>query len=172
MKRRKAIQSITLSLGGLISLPSWASNWTSNSLPNNYYFSGTENTLLAELVETIIPKTDTPGAKELGTHLFVEKMIADCYDKADQKIFANGLKEIEEIATETFGKNFTSCNTAQRLHILEGLNMHDNDDYKRFYSTLKRLTIQGYMSSEFVLTEIKHFEFAPARYLGCVDVKN
>jgi hypothetical protein len=40
-----------------------------------------QENLVNNLAETILPKTDTPGAKDLGINLFVFKMIDDCFDK-------------------------------------------------------------------------------------------
>jgi len=56
--------------------------------------------VLADITEIIIPKTDTPGAIDLKLHLFVLKMVDDCYDKKDQKIFMNGLKYVSDLNKE------------------------------------------------------------------------
>ena len=43
--------------------------------------------LLAILVETIIPATDTPGAKALKVDQFVQKIVAECYPKTRRTPF-------------------------------------------------------------------------------------
>lgn len=54
--------------------------------------SGTQKKLLGELSETLIPASDTPGAKDVSAHLFALMMIGDCYKKEDKgyhQIFLN-----------------------------------------------------------------------------------
>ncbi len=50
--------------------------------------------MLAELAETILPKTDTPGAKDLAAHLFALKMVDDCYTKTNQEKYMKGMKDL------------------------------------------------------------------------------
>ena len=65
MKRRTALKSVALSIGALASLPSWATSWNRNSLIGQSYLSKLEAATLSTLVQTLIPKTDTPGAGDL-----------------------------------------------------------------------------------------------------------
>ena len=39
----------------------------------------------------IIPKTDTPGAKEAGVPTFVEMMLNDCYEQPEHRSFQQGV---------------------------------------------------------------------------------
>src|SRR5690606_22437287 len=52
---------------------------------------------LAELVDLIIPQTDTPGGKELGLHNFVIKMIEDCSDEEQQIDFEEDLSKFNSV---------------------------------------------------------------------------
>src|SRR5215204_3345793 len=51
--------------------------------------------LLPELVETIIPRTDTPGAKDALVHVFVDLFVKDCYPKAQRDMFLGGFAGLE-----------------------------------------------------------------------------
>jgi hypothetical protein len=165
MKRRNAVRNMALGIGGLMSLPAWATGWHQNAMPNTLSFlSGSQETLLAEVVETIIPATNTPGAKALGVHQFVQKVVADCYDKNAQNDFSKGLDALETTSKAKYNKAFAECDTPQRIDLLK------NADAK-LMGIAKWLTIKGYTSSEYVMTKLTHFEFAPARYKGCVPVK-
>ncbi len=106
MERRKAIKGIALSLGSLVSLPAWASGWNASTVSNSFASSMMNEALLAELVDTIIPATDTMGAKGLGVPKFVQKMIADCFNEKAQDNFEKKLAEIEPLSIRTFGKPF------------------------------------------------------------------
>jgi len=156
-------------LGGLISLPAWANNWTLETVRSSQpILSSGQAELLAEMAETIIPATDTPGAKALNVHQFIQKMVADCYDKKAQGAFRKGLDSLDEQAQKLFGKPFAQGDVAQRTALLT--QMGKDADQKDFYSLVKNLTIRGYMTSEYVMTNLTHYEFIPGRYHGCVPV--
>ena len=172
MQRRSAVKNITLTIGASIVLPSWANAWNKESFQNNYSKISTfQENLLAEIVETIIPKTNTPGAKELNIQSFVSKMITDCYDQKAQETYKKGFELVDKNAKNAFSKSFMECDTKQRLEILDKMSKSENSDEKNFLQLVKRLTIQGYMSSEYVMTNLRVYEYAPARYHGCVPVK-
>ncbi|TDB67884.1 gluconate 2-dehydrogenase subunit 3 family protein [Arundinibacter roseus] len=171
MQRRTALKNVASTIGAFVALPAWANGWNRQQLSNNALLNPAENSLLAEVVETIIPKTDTPGAKELGVHQFVQTMITDCYDKKAQDSLVSGLASLDAFSQSTFGKSFTACSAKQRIHILEGMELSDDAARKSFYGMVKGLTIQGYMSSEYVMTNLTHYEMIPGRFHGCVPVK-
>ncbi|WP_435356527.1 gluconate 2-dehydrogenase subunit 3 family protein [Emticicia sp. SJ17W-69] len=172
MQRRSAIKNLALTIGGTIVLPSWANAWNKQSLQNSSFnISSSQENLLAEIVETIIPKTDTPGAKELNIHQFTTKMVADCYDKKSQETFAKGFDLVDNAAKKDFSKIFIECDGKQKLTILNKMSISENVDEKSFIRLVKNLTIQGYLNSEYVMTNLRVYEFAPARYHGCVPVK-
>ena len=60
MERRVALKNMAAAVGVMAGLPSWASGWSKSSLPENILLSADQSATLAGMVETIIPKTDTP----------------------------------------------------------------------------------------------------------------
>ncbi|GAA4465991.1 lactose 3-dehydrogenase subunit gamma LacC [Nibrella saemangeumensis] len=162
---------MAVALGGLISLPAWAEGWNRASVASlQPILSADQDLLLADIVETIIPATDTPGAKALGVHSFIQKMVADCYEKSVQQNFVSGLTTVAGLARQT-GKSFGALEEIQRLNLLKQLEQATDADQKSFYRLVKSLTIQGYMTSEYVMTNITKYELVPGRYHGCVPVK-
>jgi hypothetical protein len=171
MQRRSAIKNIALTIGGAIVLPSWANAWNQESVQHSRPISPSQDALLAEIVETIIPKTNTPGAKELNIHQFTTKMVTDCYDKNAQRVFTKGFDLVDKNAKNSFSKSFMDCDAKQRLEVLDKMSKSENSDEKNFVGLVKNLTIQGYLNSEYVMTNLRIFEFAPAHFYGCVPVK-
>jgi Gluconate 2-dehydrogenase subunit 3 len=171
MERRTAIKTLSLSLGSLISLPAWASNWQPSTLVNDSLSTISETELLAEIVETIIPTTETLGAKGLGVHQFIQTMLADCYTPKAQAEFAKNLAEIGPLSIKAFGNHFLDIDDLRRLRILESLANSADKTTRNFYLTLRGLTIQGYTNSEYYMTKFTDYEFAPARFYGSVPVK-
>ena len=170
------MRSLALVLGGTVALPAWATSWNPDSLGSLEAGLATagQTELLAELVETIIPTTDSPGAKALGVHLFILKMLADCYEKTEQTRFLNGLNELDKMVQATHGRSFVDCTPGQRLQILQGREEALKilpAEQDPFFPFLKNMTIQGYLNSEYVMREVYRYELVPGRYQGCVPVK-
>ncbi len=171
MQRREALKGFATAVAGVVALPAWATGWNGKNLPKQAFLTPAEDTLLAEVVETIIPVTDTPGAKELGVHRFVQTMVNDCYDQKAQESFKTGLAALDTFSQQIFKKPFIAGTPQQRIYILEGTELSDDPAKKAFFGMVKGLTIQGYMSSEYVMTNLTHYEMIPGRFHGCVPVK-
>lgn len=171
MQRRSAIKNITLTIGGAVLLPSWANAWSRESLQKSKRFlTFLQENLLAEIVETIIPKTETPGGKELLIHRFAAKMMADCYDTNAQVVFKNGLTATNDLALKNHSKNFEECDGVQKLAMLQKMKTSENKDEELFLSLIKNLTIQGYLNSEYVMTNLLIHQYIPDKYQGCAPV--
>ncbi len=169
MERRTVIKNISLVLGSLASLPTWASRWNPDLFNQTASFNNEK--LLAELVETFIPTTDTLGAKGLKVHQFVQKMITDCYDKQAQTDFEQILSTINPLSIKAFGKPFAEGDAKQRIELLQSFAQSQDKNIQKFYYTLRGLTIQGYTQSEYYMTHFTDYEMAPARFHGCVPIK-
>lgn len=170
MNRRALLQRLGLTVGGLVALPAWANAWSADNFTPSTWLSLAEQTTLSSAVDTLLPATDTPGAKELGVTAFVALMIKDVYEPKDQQIFQGFLQKVETQSRAIFGKSFTESSEKQRLQILANLEASDLAEDKRGYGLFKNLTIQGYLTSEYVMTNILPYEFIPSRYHGCVPV--
>ena len=158
-----------------MSLPTWASGWTADSLKSVSTLPPAEEALLAEIVETFIPATntsgvDSPGAKALGVHQFAMRMIQDCYGPPAQETLKRGLALTEDSAQKTAGKPFAANDAAQRMAILTTLTTNTDPAGKAFVDLIKGLTIQGYANSEYYLVNVKKYVMAPGYYHGCVEV--
>ncbi|WP_229216461.1 gluconate 2-dehydrogenase subunit 3 family protein [Dyadobacter sp. 3J3] len=170
MERRVALKGMAAAMGAMVSLPVWASGWNDSSLGKVKFSGAGQAEILKGAVDAIIPATDTPGAGELGVATFVRRMVTDCYDKKTQDTFDKGIAGLDAQSSKSFGKSFTEASKAQQLQLLQETEKSSDSETKSFFGLLKNLTIQGYMSSEYVMTNLTHFEFIPARYHGCVPV--
>lgn len=154
---------------GLLALPAWANAWTKKSLvTNQVLLNAAQAETLTELVDTLIPTSDTPGAKALNVPDFVQKMLADCYEPAVQQRAKEGLAATDEIAKVNFGQAFVACDTTQRLAVLGKLQASAEANQKEFFALIKNLTIQGYTTSEYVMTKFLNYNMIPGHYYGCV----
>ena len=174
MERRLVIKQILIMAGGLALLPSCLRDAGKSSvLLKNLDISLDQENLLAEIAETIIPKTSTPGAKELNIHLFVLKMLDDCYEPEEQERFVKGLEALMDKTQDLYGKSFMDLTVPERQELLVAI---ENDkeasaELAGFYKIMKGKTIQGYLNSQYVMTNLIKWELVPGRYNGYYPVK-
>ncbi len=171
MQRRSALKNVALTLGGLVSLPAWATRWTPESIGHVSGLAAEQEAVLAEVVETIIPETSTPGAKSLKVHQYALRMIKDCYGESAQNTLKQGLVLADQTANQLYKKTFVAADAKQRLAVLNAMSTSSDAAAKQFVSMIKGLTIQGYMNSEYVLVNMMDYNMAPGFYHGCVPLK-
>lgn len=171
LKRREAIKQLFCITAGMAIIPSCMNDRRKSSiLLSKITINAEEEDMLAELCETILPKSSTPGAKDISSHLFVLKMVDDCRKKEDQEKFLNGMKAFQEKCKSTAGKDFMSISPDARKEVLASMiaDQDEESDLKNFFKTVKGLTIQSYTASEFFMTKVQVYELVPGRYHGCV----
>jgi hypothetical protein len=163
MDRRLAIKQVLIIAGGMALLPSCLREAGKASIQlKNLDVDLDHEKILAEICEMIIPKTDTPGAKDLGLHLFVLKMVDDCYEQKDQDVFMSGLKYVSGL-DEKACKQFIIDANAKKEKL--------NEDAYNFFNIVKDKTISGYMNSKYVMSNLVIWELVPGRYNGYFPVK-
>ena len=171
LNRRKLLKQMVMVGAGFVLVPSCLSDKSKSSiLLKKIKIDADQENNLAELCETIIPKTATPGAKDISAHLFVLKMVDDCMKKTDQDNFIRGTHEFEAFCKTTTGRSFKMCNPEERKSIVNSvMAMKDEkSSLALYFKTVKRLTIQAYTSSEFFLTKVQVYKIIPGKYKGCV----
>ncbi|MBS1596963.1 MAG: gluconate 2-dehydrogenase subunit 3 family protein [Bacteroidetes bacterium] len=175
MNRRTVIKNFLVFSAGATLIPSCMHEETKSSiLLKNIKINGDQEKMISELSEAIIPKTDTPGAKDLSSHLFVLMMVDDCATKEDQQKFMAGMNQFEALAKKDYGNSFATCTSSQKNELLKKIENKKevSEKISSFYATTKRLTIQSFTSSQYFLTKVQVYEMIPGRYHGCVPVKN
>ena len=171
--RRTAIKQLIFISAGAVLVPRCMEDKSKASvILKNFSINADQETMLAEIAETIIPKTDTPGAKDISAHLFALKMVDDCYKKEDREKFAKGIMAFEEFAKQQAGKAFNDTDVAGKEKVIAALNADKKSDTDLgfFYRSMKRLTIQAYSTSQFYLTKVNVYQLVPGRFKGCVPV--
>jgi len=172
--RRVAIQQLLLIWAGVALLPSCLHNEQKVSIPLKLIrIDPDDENMLAELAETILPKTDTPGAKDLSAHLFALKMVDDCYSKTNQDKYIKGMKDFESFVMKKTGKSFAENGASGRQTIVAELDEQKpaDDGMAFFYQSTKKLTIQAYTTCEYFMTKIRGYKMIPGKFQGCVPLK-
>ncbi|WP_240699398.1 gluconate 2-dehydrogenase subunit 3 family protein [Spirosoma sordidisoli] len=169
MERRVALRHMALATGGLLVLPAWANAWTPAAVQTAQpLLPPLQAAVLTGFVDTLIPASDTPGAKDLGVSDFVQKMVADCYEPAVQQSLSAGLDALESAARATYSRSFQDCDTSQRTALLTAVEQSTEPDRHAFFVLVKNLAVQGYTTSEYVMTKFLNYTMIPGHYYGCV----
>ena len=183
MDRREALKRTAWIMGGVVSAPAIMGilkgcsakpdvNW------QPVFLTKEQASLVSEVAEIIIPKTDTPGAKEVGVPSFIDKMIKEVYAKEDQERFTTGLTAFDEEAKKAYGDIFMELEPSQQQEFVK--KMHDealqteratNPAPKRpFILMMKELTMLGFFTSEVGATQVLQYEAVPGAYHGCIPL--
>jgi hypothetical protein len=155
MNRREVIKSVALMLGGTFSAPTLMAmnHWENLTEPNTsgaaFSLTTTQQKIVAEIAELILPRTDTasgtsPGAKDVGVPDFIEMMLKDCYKAPEHQSFLEGLASMEQV-------KFLELNADERRGVLKLLEQETKKQTAKttpFWRLVKELTLLGYFTSE------------------------
>lgn len=180
MNRREALKRVGLLLGGTaISSQLFLTACSSEDDGNrsNDAFSDLDIDLLNEIAETIIPKTETPGAKAAGVGSFMAMMVSDCYNEQNQECFRKGLTKIRTNFQEEYRKTFIEASVEERRYFLNRLDSDMNtytqikhvEDPEHYFRIIKELVLLGYFTSEIGCTEALRYAQTPGSYEACID---
>lgn len=183
MDRRQAIQRTAMVLGFSISAPAIMGvlkgcKASPEVAFSPVFFNASQAAIIAEVAEIIIPKTDTPGAKETGVPAFMDLMLKECYGSEDQKRFLDGVTSLDSDAEKTFGDSFLDCSPQQqkdlifRIHgeAISAMRSENPPKDKPFILMAKELTMLGFFTSEAGATQVLNYVPVPGSYQGCVPV--
>ncbi|MDJ0654599.1 MAG: gluconate 2-dehydrogenase subunit 3 family protein [Xanthomonadales bacterium] len=173
ISRREAIQRVSLMLGG-VALAGGDALLTASVADSGNVFSDSDVALLDEIAETILPETETPGAKAAGVGPFVAHMAGAAYDPDELNTFREGLETLQQECRSDHGVGFMEATPEQRLALLQRLDREQLEhgrsggDGTHYFSMMKQLTLLGYFTSEIGYTQAMRYRETPGRYDPCV----
>jgi hypothetical protein len=181
MNRRELLQRSALIVGGSLlgadSLLAKNIDWEALDFNQEAekgigIFSKAQVRLMNEIAETIVPATDTPGAKAAKTGQFMAVIVSDCYDAEHQKRFLDGLNALETTCKGRHGKTFLKCSPKLRHDHLAELDAEQKaytkskrkEDPDHYFRVIKDLVLWGYFTSEIGATQALRYVEYPGRY--------
>jgi hypothetical protein len=201
ISRREAIQRVTVLLGGvalidgdriLAAMPDAAAQ-ASAAVQGVGAFTAADVAFLDEVAETILPETNTPGAKAARTGAFMALMVTDAYTPGNQQIFRDGMRRIEEACQREHAVSFVLARPEQRLVLLQRLDAERQaevdareamrrsrapavsspppDATVHYFRLIKELALLGYFTSEIGYKQAMRYIETPGRYDPCAPHK-
>ncbi|MBV9306754.1 MAG: gluconate 2-dehydrogenase subunit 3 family protein, partial [Acidobacteriaceae bacterium] len=124
------------------------------------YFTAAEYQTLEMLTEIIIPRDESPGAKEAGASEFIDFMAAHGEEEI-QKPMRAGLEWLDEKARKTHGRPFVNLAAEEQAAILKTIAyknqfVPEDKEGQIFFRLLRRYTVMGYYTSRIGLEELDY----------------
>ena len=196
LSRRQILERMAIASGGAISLailsacdgdvkvPTETSNITLKALNEN------QLELVADIADTIIPDTETLGAKSVNVHYLVDELAANWMTADEREGFLMDLTTLDERIKTEKGVSFSELDLDGRGAVLDQLgaemlaaggtntglgditNSDDNTGRKHIYRELRELIIFGYYTSEVGATEELSYDAIPGEYSGCIPLSD
>ena len=177
MERRELLKMIAYATGvAMVGIPTFVLG-QAPAARATAGFTAQDVALLDEIAEAIIPRTDTPGAKDAGVGAFMARFVADCYTADDQAAFRAGLSDLDRRADG----GFLSLPQAERLQLLTGLDLQAGEQARtawvaadgsgsgsgvHWFTMVKQLVIFSFFTSEVGATQVLRYDPVPGHYDG------
>lgn len=132
MNRRELLKMIAIVTGGtVIGGEFLLEGCTNPSTVNSVGFTKDDIDFLNEVAETILPATQSPGAKAANVGEFMNVAVNDCYDEKDQKTFHEGMQKLNDASKKMNGTSFMNANEKQRHDLLVSLDKEAKEYQKQ-----------------------------------------
>ncbi|MEQ8414348.1 MAG: gluconate 2-dehydrogenase subunit 3 family protein [Imperialibacter sp.] len=184
MDRRQVIKRMALSMGCTLSAPAIVSILNScEAAPEVGWqplvFSPSQAAALEELTEAILPKTTTPGAKDMKVAQTMDAFISVVFSPADREQFKTDFEAFLNECESSQGKTFVKCGAEERSAFLSnydtpesyGISVWGTDMAKKpvnsIFKKVKAMTVSSYFNTEELGERILRYQSIPGKYVAC-----
>ena len=124
------------------------------------------------LAETIIPRTDTPGAADVGAPEFVDLLLAEWYPDNERQQLLAGLDALSERFRGGHGNVFAQLSTDARTTALGSIDGTQGDpgSAEWAYGRIKDGLVFAFLTSEPISPIVNTMPVMPGRFDGCIPV--
>jgi gluconate 2-dehydrogenase gamma chain len=180
MDRRELLHRAAILLGGALSSGTVAGvlagcvSTPQGDATAKTFLSPDEMRIVRAMSDQIIPRTDTPGALDVGVPAYVDRMLAGYYPDRERDIFRQGMRGVMTDASEHGGKPFDELTPEQQVSLMKEYDRLAYDQNRRmardpkepphFFRLMKELTIIGYCTSEAGATKFLNYAPIPGPY--------
>ncbi|HET9862506.1 MAG TPA: gluconate 2-dehydrogenase subunit 3 family protein [Steroidobacteraceae bacterium] len=179
LERRQILRRAAWLLGGAISAPAalavlqgCSAKQQPGEAPAPRLLDVPALALVAEIAETMIPKTDTAGAKEAGVAAFIDLALDGLYPVEDQRRFKAGLAEFDAAARASGTPFLEQDAPARARFVKQALEaaLAGEREPRPFILVFRELALLGYFTSKVGITENMEYVPVPTAYHGCVPL--
>jgi len=132
------------------------------------FFDAHQLETVAVIADLIIPRTDTPGARDALVHQHLDGLLSE--NRADvQTAFLEGLWWLDGYSMRVHSRPFLELDSITQMATLSDLSAAASPDLKPgkdFVANAKRWTARIYYSTEIGIAELNKEDRVPAAYTG------
>ncbi len=177
ISRREAIRRAALLLGFAVSPSLLTGVMQAQTAPprssrQGRYLSPRQLDTAGAIADRILPKTDTPGALDVGVLTFIDLMYGEYLTEEERRRFLSGLDLVEAASLSAYQTGYGRLSLDLRDRVLQAVAASSEGEEKSFFHQIKELTIVGYFTSETVAKTILRYEPVPGPYQGCIPVSD
>jgi hypothetical protein len=128
--------------------------------------------LVTALADTILPRTDTPGAVDVGVPAFVDLLLAEWYPDDEKRDLLAGLDALDARARSAGGKPFAELDQAGRAGVLGTVDGKEGaaGSPEGAYRKLKEAIVFGFLTAKPIGEMTATMPIIPGRFDGCVPI--
>jgi hypothetical protein len=142
-----------------------------SGIPLSNELSKAHLALVRAIADTIIPRTGTPGANDVGVHKFVNVIVNEYLTDAERVAGLAGLDAIDARARTESNVAFVELSGEKRSVMIDSFEKGDrNVEPSRTYWQLKGLIVHGYFTSEPVMRDVLKVSVMPGKFEGAAPV--
>jgi gluconate 2-dehydrogenase gamma chain len=169
--RREAIRRAALAAGVMLS-----AEWLSvvdavRPAAQTTRLTAAQASLVGAIADRILPRTDTPGAIDVGVPAFIDLLYGEFMTPAEQKMLTDGLDGVEAAAKAARGTSFVSVPADGQDALLRSIAKAEEGREQGFFHLIRSATVLGYFTSEQVGKNVLHYDPVPGRYEGCIPIE-
>ena len=168
MKRRDLLKKGVYGLAGVTLSSTLISTLQNCSSIEKYiplYFSNHEFSLLSNIVDFLVPKTETPGAVDMKVPQFIDIIISETYNSESKNNFSNKFK----LLIEDFKSNNIDLSDYNSMKS-KFVNDFNNETNQELYNQIRDLTVWGFKTSKEIALNFLNYNPIPGYQLGCIDI--
>ena len=174
MDRRSLIKLVTLATGSVLSAPLLSSLLVGcKELPSvdgaDYklqFFTDDEYLFVQNLIDNILPRTDSPSATDVYVHRIIDSMVGLVYQVKDQKKYRSGLTSLRGYLSEDSG------NVLTEISVLSKSKNKAAASAKFALREMRQQTIAYYLSTEEVGKKHLNYLPIPGKYEPCISLED
>jgi gluconate 2-dehydrogenase gamma chain len=166
MNRRELLRRAVVLVGG-VGLGSATLELLAREDAAKQVFSASQYALLKEVVDIIIPRTDTPGAVDAGVPALFDSVMRNWASHERQEQFRALLQQIDQAAV-VHGGEFLALERARRIEVLVAFDQAQMSD--KVYKKFKELVLTLFYLSEVGATQELQYEHTPGRWVASVKI--
>ena len=144
--------------------------------------SASQRAIVSGVADIMIPRTDTPGALDVGVPAFIDLMLRDVYSPADSDRYLTGLTAFDAAATTQHGKSFVALESTQRVALVRKVHDDAIAEERRvrtqhshvqrpFILMTKELTLLAFFTSQVGATQVLQYVAVPGSWHGCLPLQ-